>query len=120
MSNARLIFDCPERNADLYYATRFLAPDDVLYLEHRGKKYLVLSDLEYERGKKEARGTKIFSSSEYLKRAKAKGLTGVLGVITLLLKEFKIKELIVPKSTGFALVDGLRKKVDGLGAKSDV
>lgn len=110
MSNAKLIFDCPEKNADLYYATKFLAPDDVLYLEFRGKKYLVLSDLEYERGKKEARGTTIFSSAEYLKKAKKRGQAGVVGVIDTLLKEFKIKGLTVPKNTGFALVDALRKK----------
>ena len=31
----RLIYDTSEKNADLYYATRFLAPDAFLFLEIR-------------------------------------------------------------------------------------
>lgn len=110
MSNAKLIFDCPEKNADLYYATRFLAPDDVLYLEVRGKKYLILSDLEYERGKKEAKVEKVFSLSAYLQKAQKRGLDGSNGVIDTLLKEFKIKAITVPQDTRFTLVDFLRKR----------
>lgn len=111
MSNARLIFDCPERNADLYYATRFVAPDDVLYLELRGKKYLILSDLEYERGRKEAKGVRIYSLAEWMERAKKAGLPGnSVGVIAALLKHFRIKSIVVPRTTAFYLVDGLRRK----------
>ena len=110
MPTARLIFDAPEKNADLYYATGFLAGDDLLYLECRGKKYLVLSDLEFDRGKKEARVDKILSLSQYIKKAREKKAVGVSGVIDILLKEFKIKKITVPQSTSFALVDQLRKK----------
>lgn len=109
MSKAKLIFDSPERNADLYYATRFLAPDDVLYLEHRGKKYFILSDLEFERGRKEAKVDKVYSLAELTQRAKKKGLEGSVGVITQLLREYKVRSILVPKHTSFTLVDGLRK-----------
>lgn len=110
MTLAKLIFDCPDRNADLYYATKFLAPDDVLYLEHGGKKYFILSDLEFERGRKGAKVDKVFSLAELTRRAKAKQETGSVGVIATLLRERKIRKVTVPRTTPFTLVDGLRKK----------
>lgn len=110
MSNSRLIYDCPDTNADLYYATHFEAPDAVLFLEHKGKKYLVLSDLELERGKKESSVDRVLSLGAFIEKAKKRGQKGVIGVIDTLLKDFKIKKLSVPQSTGFTLVDALRKK----------
>lgn len=114
MIPAKLIFDCPDRNADLYYATKFLAPDDVLYLEHKGKKCFILSDLEFERGRKEAKVDKVFSLAELTRRAKARGETGAVGVIATLLRERKIRKVTVPRTTPFTLVDGLRKKGFGV------
>lgn len=109
MSKVKLIFDCPEADADLYYATKFLAPDDVLYLEHKEKRYCILSDLEFDRGKKEAEVDKIFSLAELALRAKKRGCFGSVGVITTLLKELRIQTVTVPQRTSFHLVDGLRK-----------
>ncbi|MDO8528215.1 MAG: M24 family metallopeptidase [Deltaproteobacteria bacterium] len=110
MSNAKLIYDCPEKNADLYYAAHFEAPDAVLFLEHHGKKILILSDLELERGKKEAKVDKILSLSHLVEKAKKRGAKGMIGVIDTLFKDFKIKKLTVPQSSPFTLVDALRKK----------
>jgi Xaa-Pro aminopeptidase len=50
-TTARLCYDDSEGNADLYYLTRFLAGDPFLYLEVAGKRILVLSDLEVDRGR---------------------------------------------------------------------
>lgn len=51
---ARLIYADSESNADLYYLTRFLAGDPFLYVEQGGKRTLLLSDLEIDRGRREA------------------------------------------------------------------
>jgi Xaa-Pro aminopeptidase len=53
-ATARLFYADSESNADLYYLTRFLAGDPFLYVERDGKKTLVLSDLEIDRGRREA------------------------------------------------------------------
>jgi Xaa-Pro aminopeptidase len=53
-TTARLFYADSESNADLYYLTRFLAGDPFLYVEAGGKRTLVLSDLEIDRGRKEA------------------------------------------------------------------
>ena len=60
-----LIIDSSENNADLYYKTRFFIPDPAIYIEHKGKRILILSDLELDRGKKEARADLVLSLSEY-------------------------------------------------------
>lgn len=109
MSKAKLIFDCPERNADLYYATGFLAPDDVLFLETGGKKYFILSDLEFERGRKEAKVDKVFSITTFAKKVKKKKNRQAADVIAELLKSFRIRKVMVPRNTAFTIVDGLRR-----------
>jgi len=105
----KLIYDCPDRNADLYYASHFLAPDDVLYVEHNSKKYLLLSDLEYERGKKEANVDRVLSLSAIREKAAKKGTANTVGLIDTFLKELKAKTIFTPRSTSFTLVDALRK-----------
>ncbi|MDO8527052.1 MAG: M24 family metallopeptidase [Deltaproteobacteria bacterium] len=110
MSNAKLIYAAPEKNADLFYATHFWAPDAILFLEYKNKKYLVLSDLELERGKKVAKVDKVLSLATYAEKTVKQGGAGIVGVIDTLLKEFKIKKLHVPHETSFILVDGLREK----------
>jgi hypothetical protein len=51
----RLIVATSEIDADLLYATQFFAPDPFIFLEQNGKRTLVLSDLEIDRGRKQAR-----------------------------------------------------------------
>jgi Xaa-Pro aminopeptidase len=60
---ARLIYAASPRSADMLYATGFHAPDAFLFLEHRGKKTIVLNDLEIDRGRREAEVDEIISAS---------------------------------------------------------
>jgi Xaa-Pro aminopeptidase len=57
------------RNADMYYATRFLAPDPFIYLavphDRDRKEMLVVSQMEYERARKESRVHDVRSSLDY-------------------------------------------------------
>src|ERR1700692_2874769 len=50
----RLIVAASEHDPDMLYATRFFAPDAFIFLEERGKRTLVLSDLEIDRARKQA------------------------------------------------------------------
>ena len=65
---AYLIIDSSERNSDLYHRTGFFVPDPVIFFEHDGEGTLVLSDLELERGKKEARVERVVSFGEWVAR----------------------------------------------------
>ncbi len=111
MSQARFIYDSTEKNSDLYYATQFRAPDAFIFFEHRGKKYMVMNDLEIDRARKESCAHRVLSINGYVKRAEAaKEKPGQADVIHEILSERKIRSLEVPLSMSFALVDALRKR----------
>lgn len=106
-----LIIDKSEDNADLYYRTGFFVPDPVIYIEHNGKKTLVLSDLEIDRGRKEASVDRVISLSDIHKRLTASGVNKIklLDIVELVLREMKIKKVTVPGRFAVKYADGLRK-----------
>ena len=53
----KLIAASPAVSADILYAGGFNAPDEVIYFEAGREKGLILSQLEYARGRQEARKT---------------------------------------------------------------
>lgn len=59
----RLIYAASESSADMLYATRFFVPDPFLYLEQNGKKSILLSDLEIDRGRRQAKVDEVISLS---------------------------------------------------------
>ena len=106
-----LIIDTSEENADLYYKTRFFVPDPVIYLEHNGKKNLVLSDLEIDRGKKAATVDTVVSLSDLQRRLlAAKKRPKLIDAAALLLRDRKIKKVTVPGRFGLKYADELRKE----------
>jgi len=107
-----LIIDTSEDNADLYYRTGFFVPDPVIYVEHRGKRILVLSDLEIDRGRKEATVDRVLSLTEYQKRLLAQKVKKLrlLDVADLVLRDLKIKKVVVPGRFSLKYADGLRKR----------
>jgi len=60
----KLIYAASPDSADMFYATGFAAPDPFLFLQHRGKKTVVLNDLEIDRGRREAEVDKVLSASD--------------------------------------------------------
>lgn len=61
---ARLIISESESGADMLHATRFRAPDPFVYLESRGRTAILLSDLEFDRGRRQATVDEVVSQSE--------------------------------------------------------
>ncbi len=107
-----LIIDTSENNPDLYYRTRFFVPDPVIYIEHKGEKLLVLSELEIDRGKKEAAVDKILSLFEYQRRLQAgrRKKTRLVDVAELVLKDLKVKKVTVPGLFPLKYADELRER----------
>ncbi len=91
---AILFFDSSELNPDLRYAIGFHIGDPVLYFEIEGKKYLMLSDLEIDRGKEEAIVDEIVSLSSYIVRIN-RPQEGYSEIIDLFLKEHGISDIVV-------------------------
>ena len=61
---ARLIVAASETDPDMLYATKFWAPDPFIFLQRNGKRTLVLSDLEIDRGRKQADADEFVMFSE--------------------------------------------------------
>src|SRR5664279_5610161 len=92
-----LIIASSERNADLYYATQFIAPAPFVFLRTQGKSSILLSDLEIDRARKQACVDKVFSSSllaaEY--KQKHKKACSFIELILYFLKKHTVQSVLV-------------------------
>jgi Xaa-Pro aminopeptidase len=95
---ARLIVAASETDPDMLYATRFWAPDPFIFLERNGKRTLVLSDLEIDRGRKQADADEfiMFSELEREVQGKSKKAPPYEKVLAHFLKKRGVKSTIVP------------------------
>jgi Xaa-Pro aminopeptidase len=109
---AILIVAASERDANLYYATRFLAPDSFVLIQTSAQKILLMSDLELDRAKQQATVDLVLSYSAYDKKLKDHGVTEpkAADIIKAVLDEFGVSELIVPTNFGVELADALRER----------
>ncbi|MCI0527453.1 MAG: Xaa-Pro peptidase family protein [Nitrospira sp.] len=113
--DAILIIASSETDSNLYYATRFLAPDSFIFLQMghppQAEKILVMSDLELDRAKAQARVNTVLSLSQYEGLVKQKGREPTwVNVLDLLLQERKVKWVLVPSNFPIEYADGLRGK----------
>jgi Xaa-Pro aminopeptidase len=93
-----LIVADSERSADMLYATRFFAPDAFFFLEAGGWRYAVLSDLEIDRGRRDAQVDEVIAFSDIKSRVKPKGRAepGAEQVLIQFLREKKVPRARVP------------------------
>src|SRR6267143_1839252 len=63
-NETRLIVAASEHDPDMLYVTRFFVPDPFIFLEQNGKRTIVLSDLEIDRARKQAKADEIVSFSQ--------------------------------------------------------
>jgi len=102
----RLIYAASPRSADMLYATGFQAPDAFLFLEHRGKKTIVLNDLEIDRGRREAEVDEVLSASD-LSRDFGSQSPAIIAAGLLLRR--KIRRVEVPSDFPLGLARQLEK-----------
>ncbi len=97
-NTAEMIVADSETDANLFYATQFVVPDPVYFFKIRGKKYLMLNDLEVDRGRKEAAVDQVLSLSEWMEKSRKKlgPKISMIDIASVFLKEKKITSLLVP------------------------
>jgi Xaa-Pro aminopeptidase len=71
-NETRLIVAASEHDPDMLYATKFFVPDPFIFLEQNGRRTIVLSDLEVDRGRKQAQADEIVSYSEFEREVQGK------------------------------------------------
>lgn len=100
---ATLFIAASELDSNLYYATRFVAPDPFIYMEIKGERLLVMSDLEMDRAKSQASVDRVLSYSELEKKAKSNGTKepSTVDMVHVILREAKVRQLLVPANFPF-------------------
>src|SRR5436190_6080121 len=106
---ARLIVATSDTDADMLYATKFWAPDPFIFLERNGKRTLVLSDLEIDRGRKQADADEfvMFSEIEREVQGKSKKAPPYEKVLAHFLRKRGVKSTIVPANFPLAYAQEL-------------
>ncbi|MBT3181443.1 MAG: aminopeptidase P family protein [Deltaproteobacteria bacterium] len=111
MAKAHFIYDTSNKNADLYYATKFMAGDPFIFFQFKGKKYMVMNDLEVDRAKKEAKVDHVLSLTHFRKIAeKRSSYPSKYDLMHEIFQDLGVKHLIMPQESSFLLVDEMRQR----------
>lgn len=97
---ATLMIAASETDSNLYYATRFIAPDPFIFLEIKGERVMVMSDLEMDRARAQAAVDRVLSYSEIERAVKARGVAepGTIDIVHAVLQQAGITRLLVPET----------------------
>src|SRR5213082_1937090 len=105
-NGTRLIVAASDIDADMLYATKFWAGDPFIFLEQNGKRTIVLSDLEMDRGRRTAKVDEFvsFNQLEREVQGKAKQAPPYEKVLAHFLSKRGVKSALVPANfqLGFA------------------
>jgi Xaa-Pro aminopeptidase len=99
-------------NADLYYVSQFLAPDNFAYVCANDEEYIIVSSMEFGRAEKESRVSNVISRDNYdytgrlrkLKREDA----ATADMLAAFLAEISVKGVAVPENFPLGIADRLR------------
>ncbi len=119
--DAVVMIAASEIDSNLYYATGFLAPDPFIFVQAGSEKILVMSDLEVDRARSQARVDTVLSYSVYEGKARENGIPApaALDVLHLVLQERNARHLLVPGGFGIEHADGLRARGYALSVKRE-
>src|SRR5213594_2803013 len=100
-----------EHDANMLYAVRMFVPDPFIYLRLDGKCHVVMSDLEIDRAREQARHCRAISLSHCQKTLKKQGVKkpSAAQVIRFVLKTKRIKRVTVPYNFPMGLARDLGK-----------
>jgi Xaa-Pro aminopeptidase len=109
---AILLVSASEGDANMLYAAGFFVPDPFIFFQHKKISYIVMSDLEIDRAKKQSRADRVLSLSLYQKKLRKMGKTTptMIDVLDLLFRERGIRALIVPANFSALYADQLRAR----------
>src|SRR6187399_357072 len=95
---ARLIVAASEHDPDMLYATRMFVPDPFIFLEQNGKRTIILSDLEIDRGRKQAQADEILPYSQFERETQgnAKKVPAFEKVLSHFLVQRRVHSALVP------------------------
>src|SRR5213594_3265110 len=118
---AMLLVSASEGDSNMLYAAGFFVRDPFIFFQYKKTKYVVMSDLEIDRAKKQADADRVMSLSLYQRKLRKLGKTPAttIDILDLLFRERGIRSLIVPANFSALLTDQLRAKGFSVQIKRD-
>jgi Xaa-Pro aminopeptidase len=118
---ALLLVAPSEGDSNMLYAVGFFVPDPFIFFQHKQKKYVVMSDLEVDRAKRQATVDQVLSASDYQRKLRNTGnpRPTMIDILELLFRERGIRSLTVPANFSALLADQLRNKGFHVAIKRD-
>lgn len=111
MSRSKFLIASGESSADMLYASGFRAPDAMIFLQTKTKKLLLLSDLELDRGRQEAKVDRVDSFSEVAAaQANKKKIPSYARTVAAWLQKNSSRNVAVPADFPFGLARELKKE----------
>ena len=109
-TDALLMIGSSERCANLFYATRFRAPDPFVLLWTSSEKIMLVRNLEVDRARDQARVNRVLPYVQYEKRVKERGQErpNSNAVLLELLRDLGLEKLQVPADFPLGTADFLR------------
>src|SRR5690242_19149002 len=100
-----------DHDANMLYAVGMFVPDPFIYLRSRGRSYVVMSDLEIDRARKQAPHCRALALTDYQDQLRKRGIRrpGLAHVIRALFRERKIRGAAVPQNFPLALAAELKR-----------
>ena len=100
-----------EHDANMLYATGMFVPDPFIFLKLRGRNYVVMSDLEIDRARKEAPHCQVLSLGDRQKKLRHNGnrKAGFAEIIASILHEKRVNTVSVPGNFPLGLALELRR-----------
>jgi len=117
-----LLYAGSETDANILYATGFFAPDPFIFIRTaRGRRVLVMSDLEIDRARSQADVHRVLPLSSYSARARERlGRTPhIADVMAEVLRDLGIRSVVVPQNFPTGVADRLRARRIGVRALPD-
>jgi Xaa-Pro aminopeptidase len=101
-----------ERDADMLYAVGMFVPDPFIFLRSRGRSYVVMSDLEIDRARKQVPDGRVLPLSRYQRKLRSAGIKrpGIPEVLAAFLREKGIRRVVVPHGFPFGLAAELQRR----------
>jgi len=100
-----------EHDANMLYAVGLFVPDPFIYLRLRGRNYIVMSDLEIDRARRDAPHCRLLSLSNYQEKLRETGVKtpGHAHVISEIMRARNIRRAIVPPNFPLRLAEELKR-----------
>ena len=104
-----LIVADSEHDANMFYVTGLFVPDPFIYLRIRGRSYIVMSDLEIDRARKQAPTCRVLSLGDAQKKLRKAGIEKptFAHVVRSILRQMKLGSVTVPQNFPLGLATEL-------------